>query len=77
MGLIDLLGKVAGRIQEVADRENNRQSYDDNVANAEYDMCNYTLSELIAVAKNYNNNNPSYKRVAAKNLMKKRYNYEL
>lgn len=76
MGLLDFIGKVAGSIQETADRKSEGSySYDEKVRNEKYNLDSYTLAELIDTAKNYNN--PSYVRVAAKELMLEKYNYEL
>lgn len=74
MGIIDLLGKAAGHIQEVVDKKND-SDFDYKVSDAEYRIENLPLHELVNIAKNYSL--PSYERVAAKNILSKKYNYEI
>lgn len=74
MGLFDLLGKAAGHIQEVIDKKNDEDFYY-NVSDAEFEMKDLPLHELVDIAKNYSL--PSYKRAAAKNILTKKYNYDI
>lgn len=76
MGLIDFIGKVAGHIQEVSERKiEGSEAYDEKVWNERRYLDDCTLAELIDISKNYNN--ASYRRIAARQLMKEKYNYEL